>query len=93
MTKAVTLLSDETLRDWSEKVMEEESLVSRLLRLCITLNAKLDGLLLLKLLGEEFSAGYQFGGLFDDEITDSVFEFTHHISGNRFISIHKISSY
>ena len=83
VTRAVTLLGDETLRDWSERVMAKENFATRLLRLCIRLKAKEEGLSILKLLAE-----FEFG-IFNEEIAESISEFVNRISGNEAI-LHKV---
>ena len=52
--------------------MAKGSFETRLLRLCIRLNAKERGLSVLKPLAMVLSEEFQFGGIFNEEMTEST---------------------
>ena len=82
MTKVITLLCDETLRDWSEQVMESGNVIVKLLRLCTSLDAKKDGLGVLNLLAKDFGEDFEYAGLFNEEISEVVADFVSRITGS-----------
>lgn len=81
--KLISLLSDTELRDWSRKLIDSGSLLYRLFRLCITLKAKREGILLLSLL--QFDSNdpnkVNFVDVASEAFVEAIAEFESRVSG------------
>ena len=60
---------------WKQRDNEDSDKALRLLKLCIHLNAKAEGLLLLELVGKE-------EGIRDEQVSEAIAEFECSVAGN-----------
>ena len=81
----ITLCGDKDLRSWSKNIMSKQKITSRLLRLCIDLKAKKEGLALLKVLGTKFNTAanslVDIEGIADENVAQSIAKFENEVVG------------
>ena len=84
---------DKTWGEWVEKDEQKGDLTSRLLRLCITLRAREEGLAILKILGVDFEPESEFcrvkpfEGIKSEKVAKAIADFECQITG-KFLSLY-----
>ena len=84
LSEIISFCSEDPAKVWMKSAQKKGELTLKLLLLCITLQAREEGLALLKILGSDFGS-QSFEGIQNDQVAQAIAEFECYVTGNIFI--------